>query len=138
MNGRVLIVDDEPDVSTYLATALRANGYAAAVADGVESGFTELEKTRPDLIILDIMLPKESGISMYNRLKQDQATESIPVVIISGVLQEGGFDFRYYIPDETVLPPERFLEKPVDIEQFLKAVKELIASNASPEKPRDK
>ena len=126
MGARVLIVDDEPDVATYLATVLRAHGHRPEVAGSVAEGFARLDEALPDLICLDIMMPKESGISMYARLKSESRTRSIPVLVISGVAPAGQFDFRAYLPDESIPPPEQFLEKPVAVQEFLAAVARLV------------
>lgn len=134
MGGKVLIVDDEPDVARYLSAVLRANGHTPTIANSVETGLNILNDTRPDLICLDIMMPNESGISMYKRLKEDSSTERIPVIIISGVEVEGQFDFRSFLPDESVPPPECFLEKPVNVKEFIATVEHLITSHPRAEK----
>lgn len=126
MPGRVLIVDDEPDVVTYLSTALHAHGFQAAVAHSAERGLQLVEESRPDVICLDIMMPRESGITMYLHLKQNSRTQHIPVVIISGVAAEGQFDFRTYVPDHSVPSPERYLEKPVVVDELIAAVRQLL------------
>jgi len=127
MPGRVLIVDDEPDVVTYLSTALHAHGYQTMAAGSAERGLELIDESRPDVICLDIMMPRESGISMYLHLKQDSTTQHIPVVIISGVAAEGQFDFRAYVADRSIPPPERYLEKPVVVNDLIATVQELIA-----------
>ena len=129
MSSKVLIVDDEPDVTTYLATALRANGYTAAVADCATDGLQVLKELLPDVICLDIMMPRESGLSMYVQLKKHETLKSIPVIIISGVGYDDQWDFRSYIYDESIPAPELFLEKPIDAETFVKAVEQVIASS---------
>ena len=131
MGARVLIVDDEPDVATYLATVLRARGHTPVVAGSVRAGYELLSEALPDLICLDIMMPRESGISMYIRLKEDSDTEPIPVIVISGVVPEGGFDLRSYVKGKSVPPPECFLEKPVDVEEFIATVERLVSSRPS-------
>lgn len=131
MSQRVLIVDDEPDVVKYLSTALSVNGYEVDVTDNVKEGLQKVSDFAPDLICLDVMMPEESGISMYLRLKQESTTADIPVVMISGVAQESQFDFRGYVDDESVPPPECFLEKPVDVDRLLETVKALIPSPES-------
>ncbi len=128
MSVTVLIVDDEPDVARYLATALRANGYTAVTADSVEHGLEEVHKARPDLICLDIMMPRQSGINMYTQLKNDKTLRSIPVIFISGVGHEDPWDFRTFVPDKSVPPPELFLEKPIDAELFIESIEQLMAS----------
>jgi CheY-like chemotaxis protein len=128
VGARVLIVDDEPDVATYLTTVLRAHGHEPVAARSVEDGFARLREARPDLICLDIMMPKESGVSMYLRLKQDPETAAIPVIVISGVEPEGRYDFRSLLASASVPLPERFFEKPVDVEKFVAAVERLAGS----------
>jgi len=128
LGARVLIVDDEPDVATYLATVLRAHGHQPEVASSAEEGYDRLREALPDLICLDIMMPKESGISMYAKLKKEERTRSIPVLVISGVEFEGPFDFRAFLPDESIPPPEQFLEKPVVVREFVDAVARLTAA----------
>ncbi len=134
MPKSVLVVDDEPDVMTYLVAVLEGAGYAPYSADSVEGGLKLLEEVTPDLICLDIMMPKESGISMYLRLKQDHDLKSIPVMIISGVEHSGEGVFRSFVPDESVPAPECFMEKPIDVESYIRTIGKLTSSGAPPEK----
>jgi len=136
MRKKVLIIDDEHDVMTYLVAVLDSNNYDPYSADSVQSGFLMLEEVKPDLICLDIMMPKESGISMYRRLKNDPTYKDIPVIIISGVKQENEFDFRSYVPDRTIPAPDCFMEKPIDVDRYIRTIGELISS-ATPSKKRE-
>lgn len=131
MSEKILIVEDEQDVATYLATVLRSNGYSPTVADNVDSGIRIAHKMRPDLICLDIMMPRKSGLTMYTHLMKDPALKNIPVLIISGVGHEGGFDFRAYVQDESIPTPSHFMEKPINIDDYLKTVRRLTASRPS-------
>lgn len=137
MGARVLIIDDEPDVAAYLATVLRANGHSPVIAGSAEAGFASLKEERPDVICLDIMMPKESGISMYIRLRQDRDTMHIPVIMISGVDLEEQLDSHFRLPDHTVPRPEYFMDKPVDVGEFLAAIERLTASRPPAQKDRD-
>ena len=128
---KVLIVDDEPDVAKYLAMILRANGYESAVAHDAEVGYELVAELRPDLVCLDIMMPHESGISMYQKLRESEATRAIPVLFISGAEQEANFDFRSYLPDESIPEPDGYLEKPIDIDNYLAIVGRLTNSDSS-------
>jgi len=128
MPGKILIVEDERDIATYLATVLRVNGFDPTVAGDVESGLQVARELRPDLICLDIMMPKESGLSMYTRLRSDDELKTIPVIIISGAGQDGVFDFRRYVPDETVPEPDYYLEKPVSADHYVSVVNEVLAA----------
>ncbi|MCP4566182.1 MAG: response regulator [FCB group bacterium] len=129
MSGKVLIIDDEPDVSTYLEMALQANGFEAQVANSVDDGMEKLDRFCPDLICLDIMMPKKSGLTFYTHLRGGDNRKHIPVIIISGVTTDGEFDIHSFVPDDEIPPPECFFEKPIDVEEFVRTVKRLIKSS---------
>jgi len=124
----VLIVDDEPDVLTYLTAVLENADYIVHGADSAAVGLESCRKVRPDLVCLDIMMPGSSGMSLYAALRADAVTKDIPVLIISGAAQAGEFDFRSYVPDRSIPPPDGYLEKPIQIEGFLGVVGRLIES----------
>jgi CheY-like chemotaxis protein len=129
MREKILIVEDEPDVATYLATVLQTHGYSPTVADNADSGLRIARETQPDLICLDIMMPRKTGLTMYTQLMKDSTLKDTPVLIISGVEHEGGFDFRAYVQDESIPPPSHHMEKPINIHDYLRIVRRLIASN---------
>jgi DNA-binding response OmpR family regulator len=134
MKGRnILIVDDEPDIVAYIKAVLESHNFIPHMADNAEDGFEMVRKIEPDLICLDIMMPDESGISMYARLRKTEKYNSIPVIIISGVEQEGEFDFRKFISDNKIPPPNHYLEKPINVDNFVGIIKRLISA---PEKER--
>lgn len=81
--GLILIVDDEPEVHTVLGKMLIREGYAIQSAYSAEEAFEKVKGTKPDLIILDIMMPKVSGIEVCNRLKAEPATKDILILIVS-------------------------------------------------------
>jgi len=123
----VLIVDDEPDVVTYLGAILEAGGFAVHTADNTRDGLKLAEKYRPDLICLDIMMPKESGLSMYTKLRAHKDLADVPVIIISGIETEQEFSFRQLVNDNSIPPPEAFFEKPINVAEFEKTVRLLVA-----------
>jgi CheY-like chemotaxis protein len=119
----ILIVDDEPDVVKWLSVLFEDNGYRAVVAvDGIE-GMEKVRAERPDLITLDISMPKESGIKMYRELQDNEELAAIPVVMLTGVSPE--FE-RFISTRKLVKPPAAYLEKPVKDKDLLDKVKELI------------
>jgi len=67
---KILIIDDEPDVVTYLSAVLEANGYKSYATSNIKIAMEQVEDIRPDLICLDIVMPQETGISFYTRLRQ--------------------------------------------------------------------
>ena len=119
----VLVVDDEPDACDFLTTVLEDNGYATVVAKDGNEAVAILEQSPPDLVTLDITMPEKSGVAVYRRLKEDEALENIPVIIVTGV--SGEFE-KFISTRRQVPPPEGYLSKPVDHGQLLKMVSELI------------
>ena len=117
---KVLIVDDEQDVLKVLKVRLKANGFNVVLASDSIEAFTMASKEKPDLIILDIMLPGGGGFVVAERLKQSQATHSIPIIFLTGVpggeekayqLGASGYVMKPYHPDELLETIQRALER---------------------------
>jgi CheY-like chemotaxis protein len=123
MGKKILVVDDEPDVVTYLCTVLRDHGYEAVEAFDGEEALEKIEQDRPDLVTLDITMPEMTGVKAYRRLKEDAALRAIPIVIVTGITH----DFKQFISTRhQVPPPDGYLDKPVQPEDLLSEVKRLI------------
>lgn len=121
---RILIVDDEQDIRTYLSTLLEDQGYATVQAkDGVEA-MQKLQAEKPDLITLDISMPEKSGVKFFRDLKSDDQWKKTPVVIVTGVSE----DFKKFISSRQQVPaPEGFVPKPINQEEILAIVKKLLS-----------
>lgn len=83
MGEFILIVDDEPQIHTVLGKLLSREGYRVASAFNADEAFQKISAEKPDLIILDVMMPKVSGIEICNRLKGNPETKDILVLILS-------------------------------------------------------
>jgi len=116
MAATILVVDDEQDVRTYLRTLFAKAGYTVEMAEDGEAGLAAAKKARPDLIFLDIMMPKRTGIMLYRRLKKDEELAKVPVVILTGLAQYRSFFAQDF---EQVPHPEEFVEKPPKQEKLL-------------------
>ncbi len=125
---KILIIDDEPDVVVYLTTVLESNGYESYSAGDIKSALQLVKEVHPDLICLDIMIPKETGISFYVKLRKEKEFNNVPVIIISGIIETEKFNFRSYVKDVSIQPPEYFMEKPIDVEKYIQKIKELTHS----------
>ena len=127
---KVLILDDEPHVVTYLEMLLQDHGYDT---DSAPNGRVGLEKVRqeiPDLICLDITMPEESGIGFYRNLKDDSRFANIPVVVVTAVTGTGGDPdpFKQFLSTrKKIPPPEGFFSKPIDQKEFLEAISSLLS-----------
>lgn len=121
---RILVVDDEADVRAYLSLALEDVGFeVTTAADGLDA----LEKARqnpPDLISLDLVMPRHSGARCYHDLQKDKSLAKIPVLIVTGHARDqlGRADFE----EMTLSGPGIYLEKPVNPESYVAAVRKLL------------
>ncbi|MFP4527050.1 MAG: response regulator [Candidatus Kapaibacterium sp.] len=123
MAKKILIVDDEPDVVTYLSTFFQDNGYEVATAANGREAFEKAVSEEPDLITLDITMPEESGVRCFRDLQENEKTKSIPVIIVTGVSGE----FKHFIESRRqVSPPVSYFEKPIDRSKLLAKVKEIV------------
>ena len=129
MAKKVLNVEDDADIRTFVTTVLEENGYTPIMAvDGAE-GMEKVKKERPDLIILDILMPRESGIKMYHELKLDPSLKDIPIVMLSGVSKRTFLRSQAALTefgDETVPEPQAYLEKPVEPEDLAETLKKIL------------
>ncbi len=130
---KILVLDDEPDVVTYLVSLLEDNDYiTVSAADGVE-GMEKVKSEKPDLITLDISMPEKSGIRFYREIKADPDLKKIPVVVVTGVesTQDGGTgkDFeRFLSTRKQVPPPDAFIMKPIEEAELLNTLKKLLSA----------
>ncbi len=120
---KILIIDDEEDVITYLATFFTDNGFSAISAVDGKEGIQKAVAEKPDIITLDISMPEESGVKALRDLQNNEVTKNTPVIIVTGV----STDIKRFIESrKQVHPPEGFFEKPIDRDELLKKVKELL------------
>jgi Fe-S oxidoreductase/CheY-like chemotaxis protein len=120
VSRKVLVVDDQPDIVTYLEALLQDNGYEVATAYNGDEGIRTAKEFRPDVITLDVTMPGKSGISVFHELRNTPELESIPVFIVTGVI-----DFRQLMYQRTVEAPEGFMQKPINEDLFLMTVDRL-------------
>ncbi len=129
MTKKIMIIDDEPDILIYLITILEDAGFETCTIEEDDQVMETVQSEQPDLIIIDIMMPKRSGISIYRELRLSDKHKNIPVAFISGIASAKDFmnnEFRKLIDDEAMLPPDGYIEKPVMVEDLIKLVEKLI------------
>ncbi|MBD3402565.1 response regulator [candidate division GN15 bacterium] len=129
MNKTVLVVDDEDDVRVFLTTALIEAGFEVETA---ADGFEALEKVqakKPDLISLDLVMPRKSGVKFYHELTKDKQYADIPVLIVTGHARDdlGKADLK----ELTMSGPGIYLEKPVKPTNYIAAIKKLLGVESS-------
>ncbi|MGH7324930.1 MAG: response regulator [Candidatus Rokuibacteriota bacterium] len=87
--GRVLIVEDEPDVAELIRYNLQKEGYEVLLATNGTDALKRVRESRPDVVLLDLMVPQLNGWEICRRLKQDPDTRGIPVIMVTGRVEEG-------------------------------------------------
>ncbi len=125
MSKKVLVVDDDSDVRSFVVTVLEENGYLPLEAhDGVE-GLEKIQADQPDLVILDVLMPRGSGIRLYRHLKTEDGLKDLPVIMFTGIA------LRSFLKSQKALDefkggevprPDIYLEKPVEPEELVQAI----------------
>jgi two-component system, OmpR family, phosphate regulon response regulator PhoB len=115
MSKRILIVDDEKDMHVYLRTLFRRAGYETDVASSAEEGLSKALAAVPDLITLDLLMPRGSGVKAYQLFRSRPETQTVPIVVLTGLARHEEL-FRQI---EALPPPEAIVEKPIERESFL-------------------
>ena len=125
--GYLLIVEDDPDIVKLLHTTLKFKGYRVVTARNGKEGLEAVHKERPAIVIADIMMPKLDGFGLVHRLRLNPGTRDIPVIFITAT---------YVTPEDKEfalnIGATRFLQKPVDLEEFEKTISELLRIGAAP------
>ena len=81
--SRILLVDDEPDIVETVAFMLQTRNYSVSVASGGLEGIQKAKSEHPDLVLLDIMMPDVDGYDVCMRLKSDEETKHIPIIMLT-------------------------------------------------------
>ncbi len=130
MAKKVLIVDDDADIRTFVVTVLEENGYNPIITKNGEEGMNKVKEESPNLVILDILMPKQSGIKMYRELKTNDALNKIPVIILSGISKRVFLRSQEALTEfgsDNVPEPEAYLEKPVEPEELAEIINKFIS-----------
>jgi two-component system phosphate regulon response regulator PhoB len=126
---KVLVVDDDADVTKLVTKLVERAGYEAIAAKNGLEGMGKVREDRPDLIILDVVMPKQSGIRMYRELKTDELFKDIPVIVLSAIAPQSFFRSQQVLDefrDQSVPQPEAYIEKPEEPEELVELMKKLL------------
>ena len=119
----ILVIEDNEDVRKVLSLYLKKNGHEISEAGDGLAGLQAAEEEKPDLVLLDVLLPRIDGIEVLKKLRKNPSCADIPVIMMSAVLQTSD------IQNETQrLNISGFLQKPFQVRHLLKMVKEALAS----------
>lgn len=124
---KVLIADDEPEVHEFVQVALEDDGYQILTAADGDAALQAARAERPDVVILDVQMPKKDGFEVFGELRAADATKAIPVIMLTSVSQKTGIPFGAgdmgdYLGSE----PDAFLDKPIDPDTLRQTVARLM------------
>ncbi len=117
---KILLVDDETDFVDVVRTRLEANKYQVTPAYDGEEALAKVREERPDLIILDIVLPKINGFDVCRKLKIDNKYKDIPIILLTAKFQKSDIEFG------KAMGAEAYIVKPFEPEMLIKKIKELL------------
>jgi len=127
---KVLVVEDEMDMRIFLQTLLETSGYRPIVALNGEEGEKKAISERPDLILLDVMMPREGGIKLFRKLKTDPSLSQIPVVVISAISKKTFLHSQKTLDSyrgQSIPEPEGYIEKPPDADELLQEIEKALS-----------
>ncbi len=125
-NKRILLVDDDPDFVEAVKTVLESAAYDVTVAYDGEECMEKVGGVKPDLIVLDVMMPGKSGYEVCELLKDDEATEEIPVILLTAVASKvSSSKYTHRMGMDT--QADDYIAKPVQPDELLKRVQAQLA-----------
>jgi two-component system alkaline phosphatase synthesis response regulator PhoP len=113
--AKILIADDEPDCIDFVREALADTPYEVLAAADGEEALKVARETKPQLIILDVQMPKRSGFEVFSELRHDENLRSVPVIMLTAIAERTGVkvsgrDMGHYMGSE----PEAYIDKPIE------------------------
>jgi CheY-like chemotaxis protein len=123
---KILIIDDDFDFCETCRISLESAGFTVSCASGPEEGIQKVQEGKPDLVILDVLMPREyEGFDVARRIREDLKMRSMPILMFSGVHEIKQTPYRFS-PDTNYLPVDAFLDKPVPCDSLIRKVREML------------
>jgi CheY-like chemotaxis protein len=119
---RILVVDDEPDAMTFIATILEDHGAEVCSAASGDEALQLIENEKPDLMTLDLAMPGKSGVDVYIELRQNPRLTQLPVCIITGRPEMRKLIYEH----QSVPPPEGYMSKPVNEKSLVLNIRKIL------------
>lgn len=129
----ILVVEDEPDVQLFLASTLDDAGFRVVTASNGLDAYNHVKESIPDLITLDLVMPRQSGVLFYKRLRKNAKFAKVPVLIITAHAHDdlGQEDFGEIMKGIDAPAPDGFLEKPVQPSELVRKAGALTGADVS-------
>ena len=122
MNRRVVCVEDEPEMIDLFRLILNRRGFEVIGANGGREGLETIREQKPDLVLLDLMMPDMDGWEVYHQLKADEATRDIPVIVVTAKAQSIDKVLGLHIAKV-----DDYISKPFSPQELLESVEKVLA-----------
>jgi len=126
-----VVIDDEVDLTTFLSSILEENGFSVRVANEAVSGEQLILESPPDIILIDLMMPGRTGIQLFVKLRANDATRDIPMVMVTGIKDQIGVNWGDIVDRYRTRRPDGFVEKPIDPERLMKVINGVLSGDAA-------
>ncbi len=117
MAHKILIVDDEDDIIVFLETLFTKEGYEVVTARNGAEAIEAVKKHKPDLVTLDLQMPKNTGTDFFRKMRREKEYENIPIIVISGLPGR-----HLALPQPTAV-----FEKPINPDELIETVRKTLA-----------
>jgi CheY-like chemotaxis protein len=125
--SKILIIDDDPDIVEAMKVILESKGYRVITAKDGKEGLKKTREDRPALIILDVMMETgDKGFEVARELKKDENYKDTPILMLTAVKEKTGLDFKKEAGDETWLPVDDYVDKPLKPDVLISKVELLL------------
>jgi CheY-like chemotaxis protein len=125
---RILIIDDDPDIVEAMRVVLESKNYQIVIARNGEEGLKKVKSEKPNLIILDVMMETaDKGFEVAREIRKNKLYKDIPIIVLTAIQEKMGLDFKHESGDETWLPVNEYVEKPIKAEELISKVQSLLA-----------
>ena len=134
---KILVVDDEPDVREFLASCIEDAGFTVSTAVDGQDALEKIESDMPDLVTLDMVMPRKSGIQFIRALRDNNIYANLPIIVITAHARDefGSEDFKEFSAFTSGLRPRYTMEKPVTPKVLIKSICDIL--NVTPEEQEE-
>jgi Fe-S oxidoreductase len=130
---KILVIDDEPDIRAFLRSIFAEEGYQVLEAPDANQGMRQMRDEKPDLVTLDLIMPKKTGMKLYWELKREADFKDFartPIVIVTGYRHGDNPEVNWekFLHDRQLPPPEGYIEKPINPQVILNTVNDIMTN----------
>jgi CheY-like chemotaxis protein len=122
-----LVIDDEADIRNYISSILEEHGWTVQTASTAEEGERLVRENRPEVILLDLVMPGQGGIQLFARLRGDEGTSTIPLIMVTGIKEQLNIDWKEIVTRFKTRAPDGFIEKPIDPTRLAQLVENVVS-----------